>query len=163
MYNLMKTQGHKKIRLCTTQKRILTGRLHAGVLYWTRTTSWNSLRRSIFIFMRSLCIYEAVKTDCLQWKNKNAHSEWISTHCNSLKLVWIAGDLTYCCAYVLGPSIKYVVKKLAIFLSPSPYFVVFLLSKIGNCLPPLPPYRHNIVYGRSLCLLCFDIFSTGYT
>lgn len=110
----------------------------------------------IYVFMKQVKQIACSK-NIGQYKNKNPHSEWISTHCNSLKLVCIAGDLTYCCAYVLGPSIKYVVKKLAIFLSPSPYFVVFLLSKIGNCLSP-PPYRDNIVYGRSLCtptsLLC---------
>ena len=120
-------------------KKILTGRLHAGVLYWTRTTSWNSLRRSIFIYVFMKQVKQiACSKNIGQYKNKNPHSEWISTHCNSLKLVCIAGDLTYCCAYVLGPSIKYVVKKLAIFLSPSPYFAVFLLSKIGNCLFPPP-------------------------
>ena len=110
----------------------------------------------IYVFMKQVKQIACSK-NIGQYKNKNPHSEWISTHCNSLKLVCIAGDLTYCCAYVLGPSIKYVVKKSAIFLSPSPYFVVFLLSKIGNCLSPPPlPGQHSLwtvpMYANQLAL-----------
>ena len=58
-----------------------------------------------------------------------------------------------------GPSINYVVSKLAIFDTLPPLLIVFLLCKIGNFDPPSPLLRRHSLWmaPNQRCILTFFI------